>query len=174
MDQSGIQAVFGFVFMLVYENSFPAMSGSITLIPKKINTFFREYSNGTNSPLKFLLSCIISLVRNYSTLLSSIIKFSVEYINNIIFQTPGLIIEAILFTLTLYWVVDYQQSVEVVTLTCLVAVLLICNSSAFGKFYLYLIVESHVCSVLIVTFDLLTHNQECLRQFYSKLLLWLS
>ncbi|XP_065211514.1 protein scarlet-like [Planococcus citri] len=125
MNQSGIQAVFGFVFMLVYENSFPAMSGSITLIPKKINIFFREYSNGTNSPLKFLLSSIISL-------------------------TPGLVVEAILFTLTLYWVVDYQQTFEVVVLTCLVSILLICSSSAFGMFTSILFRTTSVAVIIAV------------------------
>lgn len=65
LDQFGIQAVQGVIFIMVAENTFSPMYATLALFPKDFPLFIREYQAGMYSIYSYYLSRVISLVNKY-------------------------------------------------------------------------------------------------------------
>lgn len=62
LDQLGIQAIQGVIFILVAENTFFPMYSTVALIPQEFPLFIREYRAGMYSVITYYVSKIFSLV----------------------------------------------------------------------------------------------------------------
>ena len=64
LDQLGVQAVQGVIFILVAENTFFPMYSSLALIPQELPLFLREYRAGMYPAYAYYTSRMLSLVNN--------------------------------------------------------------------------------------------------------------
>jgi len=62
LDQLGIQAVDGVIYLLVCENTFFPMYATLALIPQELPLLLREYKAGMYSVYLYYLARMISLV----------------------------------------------------------------------------------------------------------------
>lgn len=62
MDQYGVQAVQGVIFILVSENTFFPMYSTLSLIPQEMPIFIREYTAGIYSVHLYYIARITALV----------------------------------------------------------------------------------------------------------------
>lgn len=74
LDQEGIQAINGCIFVFITENTFPIMYGVLETFPKEFPVFLREVQNGLYGVDSYYLAKILSLVRP-KTPLHAISKF---------------------------------------------------------------------------------------------------
>ncbi|XP_034944954.1 protein scarlet-like [Chelonus insularis] len=97
LDQLGIQAVQGVLFILVAENTFFPMYATLSLFPQELALFTREHRAAMYPTHIYYLSRMISLV-------------------------PGLILEPVLFTMVIYWLTGLRSTIEAFGLTLLVTI----------------------------------------------------
>ncbi|EGI61707.1 Protein scarlet [Acromyrmex echinatior] len=105
LDQLGIQAVDGVIYLLVCENAFFPMYTTLALIPQELSLLLREYKAGMYSVHLYYLARMISLI-------------------------PGLLMESILFTIIMYWLAGLRPTMDALSLTILVVIFTINVSTA--------------------------------------------
>lgn len=104
VDQSGIQSIQGLLFILVTENTFPALYGVLSLFPKELPLFLREQKAGLYSTSEYYISRVVSLV-------------------------PGFIVDPLLFVGIIYLFVPFpRDGLSVVTM--LTVAIATCNTAA--------------------------------------------
>ncbi|XP_044009631.1 protein scarlet-like isoform X1 [Aphidius gifuensis] len=130
LDQYGIQAVQGVIFILVAENTFSPMYATLSLFPQELPLFLREYRAGMYSTHLYYISRIISL-------------------------TPGLVLEPMIFTIIIYWLAGLRNSFESFLLTLLVTVFTMNVSSACGCFFSAAFETVPLAMAYLVPFDYL-------------------
>lgn len=124
LDQMGIQAVQGAIFITISENTFHAMYSVVAVFPTEFPIFIRERKSGLYSIFQY-------------------------YTANILGMLPGLIVEPLAFVAIFYFLVGFQITLAGFLQTCLITVMVInvataCgyvfsvtfNSVAFGMAYL--------------------------------------
>ncbi|XP_020285097.1 protein scarlet [Pseudomyrmex gracilis] len=110
LDQLGVQAVEGVIYLLVCENTFFPMYATLALIPQELPLLLREYKAGMYSVHLYYIARMISLI-------------------------PGLLVEPLLFTAIMYWVTGLRPAMDALGLTMLVVVMTINVSTACGCFF---------------------------------------
>ncbi|XP_032458023.1 protein scarlet [Nasonia vitripennis] len=129
-DQLGIQAVQGVIFILISENTFFPMYGTLSLIPQQFSLFLREYEDGLYSVHVYYLSQVIALL-------------------------PGLALESIVFTTIVYWLSDLSNSITEFCLTLFIILLTINVSTACGFFFSTSFENVALAMAYLVPFDYL-------------------
>ncbi|XP_076242444.1 protein scarlet-like isoform X2 [Calliopsis andreniformis] len=130
LDQLGIQATQGVLFILVSENAFFPMYATLALIPQELPLLRREYRAGMYPLHLYYVARILSL-----------------------FQIPGLIAEALLFTTIIYWLSGLRESAEVFGSTLIVLLLTINVSTACGCFFSTAFDNVPLAMAYLVPFD---------------------
>lgn len=77
VDQYGIQAVQGALFVLISENTFTPMYSALSLFPKRDPLFMRERQAGLYNTFQYYITSIIALVKIFrfiSKLMSRIVR----------------------------------------------------------------------------------------------------
>lgn len=110
LDQIGIQAVQGAIFITISENTFHAMYSVVAVFPNDFPIFIRERKSGLYNIFQY-------------------------YISNILGMLPGLLAEPLAFVCIFYFLVGFQFSFESFMLTCLITVLVINVATACGYFF---------------------------------------
>ncbi|XP_076166930.1 protein scarlet-like isoform X2 [Ptiloglossa arizonensis] len=128
MDQLGIQATQGLIFILVSENAFFPMYATLALIPQELPLLRREYRAGMYSIHLYYVARMLSLI-------------------------PGLIVEPLLFTTIIYWLAGLRNSVEAFGLTLIVLLLTINVSTACGCFFSAAFESVPLAMAYLVPFD---------------------
>ncbi|KYN07741.1 Protein scarlet, partial [Cyphomyrmex costatus] len=128
LDQLGIQAVDGVIYLLVCENAFFPMYATLALIPQELPLLLREYKAGMYSVHLYYLARIISLI-------------------------PGLLIEPILFTVIIYWLAGLRPAMDALGLTILVVIFTINVSTACGCFFSAVYQSVPLAMAYLVPFD---------------------
>ena len=75
-DQAGVQAIQGVLFILITENTFPAMYSALALIPKELPMLVRELRDGDYHPSALYLAKVLSYVSVCIFFLSNILYFT--------------------------------------------------------------------------------------------------
>lgn len=70
LNQIGVQATQGIIFMMVTENTFLPMYAMLNLFPSQMPLFFHDYRKGLYSALVFYISKLISTVSQMRDLFS--------------------------------------------------------------------------------------------------------
>ncbi|XP_076242450.1 protein scarlet-like isoform X7 [Calliopsis andreniformis] len=128
LDQLGIQATQGVLFILVSENAFFPMYATLALIPQELPLLRREYRAGMYPLHLYYVARILSLI-------------------------PGLIAEALLFTTIIYWLSGLRESAEVFGSTLIVLLLTINVSTACGCFFSTAFDNVPLAMAYLVPFD---------------------
>ncbi|XP_046816693.1 protein scarlet isoform X2 [Vespa crabro] len=128
LDQLGIQAVQGVIFILVSENAFFPMYATLSLIPQELPLFLREYRAGMYSIYLYYFARILSLI-------------------------PGLILEPILFTTIVYWLSGLRATTDAVVSTMIVIIFTINVSTACGCFFSVAFDSVPLAMAYLVPFD---------------------
>ncbi|XP_053998042.1 protein scarlet isoform X1 [Hylaeus anthracinus] len=128
MDQLGIQATQGVIFILVSENAFFPMYATLALIPQELPLLRREYRAGMYPIHVYYVARMLSLV-------------------------PGLIVEPLLFATIIYWLAGLRNSAEAFGLTLLVLLLTINVSTACGCFFSTAFESVPLAMAYLVPFD---------------------
>ncbi|KAK2584259.1 hypothetical protein KPH14_006668 [Odynerus spinipes] len=128
LDQLGIQAVQGVIFILVSENAFFPMYATLSLIPQELPLFIREYRAGMYSVYLYYIARILSLI-------------------------PGLIIEPIIFTAIVYWLSGLRATTDAIGLTMIVIIFTMNVSTACGCFFSAAFDSVPLAMAYLVPFD---------------------
>ncbi|KYQ59055.1 Protein scarlet, partial [Trachymyrmex zeteki] len=128
LDQLGIQAIDGVIYLLVCENAFFPMYTTLALIPQELPLLLREYKAGMYSVHLYYLARMISLI-------------------------PGLLIEPILFTVIVYWLAGLRPAMDALSLTILVVIFTINVSTACGCFFSAVYQSVPLAMAYLVPFD---------------------
>ncbi|XP_057325993.1 protein scarlet [Microplitis mediator] len=128
LDQLGIQAVQGALFILVTENAFFPMYATLSLFPQEFPLFIREHRAGMYPTHLYYISRMISLI-------------------------PGLILEPVLFTTIIYWLVGLRSTLEAFGLTLLVTICTMNVSTACGCFFSAAFETVPLAMAYLVPFD---------------------
>ncbi|XP_068899588.1 protein scarlet [Tenebrio molitor] len=108
--QVGIQNVEGAIFLIVTENTFTPMYAIVNEFPQKYPLFLREYKAGLYSSAIYFLSRILAML-------------------------PGLIIEPVLFVITVYWLSGLRATTYAFLMTSLAGILTLNAAAACGVFF---------------------------------------
>ncbi|XP_024945590.1 protein SNQ2-like [Cephus cinctus] len=127
-DQRGIQAVQGVIFILVSENAFFPMYGTLSALPQELPLFLREYRSGMYPAHLYYLARVMSLM-------------------------PGLIIEPILFTVIVYWMAGLRNTIEAFSMTLVVVAFTMNVSTACGFFFSAAFDSVPLAMAYLVPFD---------------------
>ena len=130
LNQLGIQAVQGVIFILVAENTFFPMYSTLSLMPQEFPLFIREYRTG-------------------------MYKIHIYYISKLISLLPGIIIEPILFTTIIYWLADLSSNLKDFSLTLFILFLTMSISTACGTFFSIAFNNPPLAMAYLVPFDYL-------------------
>ncbi|XP_036147912.1 protein scarlet isoform X2 [Monomorium pharaonis] len=128
LNQLGIQAVDGVIYLLVCENTFFPMYATLALIPQELPLLLREYKEGMYSVHLYYLARMISLV-------------------------PGLLVEPILFTVIMYWLAGLRPAMDALGLTILVVIFTMNVSTACGCFFSAVYQSVPLAMAYLVPFD---------------------
>ncbi|KAL6257473.1 hypothetical protein P5V15_011043 [Pogonomyrmex californicus] len=128
LDQLGIQAVDGVIYLLVCENAFFPMYATLALIPQELPLLLREYKAGMYPVHLYYLARMISLV-------------------------PGLLVEPILFTVIMYWLAGLRPAMDALGLTILVVIFTMNVSTACGCFFSAVYQSVPLALAYLVPFD---------------------
>ncbi|XP_015181878.1 PREDICTED: protein scarlet isoform X1 [Polistes dominula] len=128
LDQLGIQATQGVIFIIVSENAFFPMYSTLSLIPQELPLFLREYRAGMYSVFLYYLARILSLI-------------------------PGLILEPILFITIVYWLSGLRATTDAVILSIMVIMFTMNVSTACGCFFSAAFDSVPLAMAYLVPFD---------------------
>ncbi|KAG8281222.1 hypothetical protein J6590_063422 [Homalodisca vitripennis] len=128
LTQSGVQATQGALFMLVTENTFGPMYAALNQFPAELPLFLRHYRSGLYSPLVYYLAKTIAII-------------------------PGLVVEPVIFTGILYWLVGLQDTVYAFLMTSFIVTLCINVSTACGCFFSATFQSVPMAMAYLVPFD---------------------
>lgn len=128
LDQLGIQAVDGVIYLLVCENAFFPMYATLALIPQELPLLLREYKAGMYSIHLYYLARMLSLI-------------------------PGLLVEPMLFTVIMYWLAGLRPAMDALGLTILVVILTMNVSTACGCFFSAVYQSVPLAMAYLVPFD---------------------
>ncbi|XP_014609041.1 PREDICTED: protein scarlet [Polistes canadensis] len=128
LDQLGIQATQGVIFIIVSENAFFPMYSTLSLIPQELPLFLREYRAGMYSVHLYYLARILSLI-------------------------PGLILEPILFITIVYWLSGLRATTDAVILSMMVIMFTMNVSTACGCFFSAAFDSVPLAMAYLVPFD---------------------
>ena len=110
MDQLGIQAMQGAIFIMVSENTFHAMYAVVAIFPAEFPIFIRERKSGLYSVFQY-------------------------YLANILGMLPGLLVEPLIFMFIFYFLVGFKLTVADFLISCLITVMVINVATACGYFF---------------------------------------
>lgn len=110
LDQLGVQAVQGAIFIAVSENSFHPMYSVLVVFPEDFPIFIRETKNGLYNTLQY-------------------------YLANLLGMLPGLIAEPMAFVCIFYFLAGFNLTLYGFLMTCLVTFLVINVATACGTFF---------------------------------------
>ncbi|XP_076242451.1 protein scarlet-like isoform X8 [Calliopsis andreniformis] len=156
LDQLGIQATQGVLFILVSENAFFPMYATLALIPQELPLLRREYRAGMYPLHLYYVARILSLAsKSWFGSLNSTTTLGEEKNKRRLlkFQIPGLIAEALLFTTIIYWLSGLRESAEVFGSTLIVLLLTINVSTACGCFFSTAFDNVPLAMAYLVPFD---------------------
>ncbi|GAB1859723.1 Protein scarlet isoform X1 [Camponotus japonicus] len=128
LDQLGIQAVEGVIFLLVSENTFFPMYATLALIPQDLPLLFREYKAGMYPVHLYYAARMISLI-------------------------PGLLVEPMLFAAIIYWIAGLRPTMGAFGSTILTVVLTMNVSTACGCFFSTVYKSVPLAMAYLVPFD---------------------
>ncbi|XP_067141644.1 protein white-like [Centruroides vittatus] len=128
INQAGIMAVNGAIFVFITENTFPSMYGVLQTFPQELPVFLRENQNGIYRVDAYYLSKIISLI-------------------------PGFIFEPVLFTVISYWMIGLNSDLDRFFLTMLIIVLTANTASACGFFFSAACASPTLAMTILVPID---------------------
>ncbi|XP_015116893.1 protein scarlet [Diachasma alloeum] len=128
LNQLGVQAVQGVLFILVTENTFFPMYATLSLFPQELPLFLRENRAGMYSTHLYYISRLISLF-------------------------PGLIVEPVCFTMIIYWLAGLRNTAEAFGLTLLVTIFTMNVSTACGCFFSAAFETVPLAMAYLVPFD---------------------
>ncbi|XP_014478933.1 PREDICTED: ABC transporter G family member 3-like [Dinoponera quadriceps] len=128
LDQLGIQAIEGVIYILVCENTFFPMYATLALIPQELPLLLREYRAGMYPIHLYYVARMISLI-------------------------PGLLVEPTLFTVIIYWLTGLRPATDALGLTLLVVVFTINVSTACGCFFSAVYESVPLAMAYLVPFD---------------------
>ncbi|KAI5746089.1 hypothetical protein M8J76_017161 [Diaphorina citri] len=128
LTQRGVQSVQGALFIMVTENTFSPMYSVLSQFPDMLPLFHREYSSGLYSAFQFYLSYILS-------------------------SLPGLIIQAVLFTVILYWISGLRNSLSVFLMAVLICILIINVATSCGIMFSLAFSSVSTAMACLVPFD---------------------
>ncbi|KAF4532327.1 hypothetical protein B566_EDAN003630 [Ephemera danica] len=128
LDQKGVQAIQGALFIFVTENTFTPMYSVLALFPQEMPLFMREHHSGLYSVSAYYLSKMAAML-------------------------PGLILEPMLFVLVAYWLIGLRTTMYAVTMTAFVTVLTMNVSSACGCFFSTAFESTSIAMAFLIPFD---------------------
>ncbi|XP_025155342.1 protein scarlet isoform X2 [Harpegnathos saltator] len=128
LDQLGIQATEGIIYILVCENTFFPMYATLALIPQELPLLLREYRAGMYSIHLYYVARMISLI-------------------------PGLLVEPVLFTVIIYWLTGLRPAIDALGFTLLVVVFTMNVSTACGCFFSAVYESVPLAMAYLVPFD---------------------
>nr|ANO53448.1 protein scarlet [Nilaparvata lugens]AWC08635.1 scarlet [Nilaparvata lugens] len=128
LDQKGVQAIQGVLFMLVTENTFSPMYAALDYFPHQLPLFAREHANGVCTRLQFYISAIASM-------------------------TPVLTLEPVIFIAVLYFISGLSMSLNAYILSNIAVILCINVSAACGIFFSTVFTSIPVAMAYLVPFD---------------------
>ncbi|RZF46585.1 hypothetical protein LSTR_LSTR002917 [Laodelphax striatellus] len=128
LNQKGVQAIQGVLFMLVTENTFSPMYAALDYFPHQLPLFAREHASGVCTRLQFYISAIASM-------------------------TPILILEPVIFIAVLYFISGLGMSLNAYFLSNLAVILCINVSAACGIFFSTVFTSIPVAMAYLVPFD---------------------
>ncbi|EFN66384.1 Protein scarlet [Camponotus floridanus] len=128
LDQLGIQAVEGVIFLLVSENTFFPMYATLALIPQDLPLLFREYKAGMYPVHLYYAARMMSLI-------------------------PGLLVEPMLFAAIIYWIAGLRPTMDAFGSTILIVVLTMNVSTACGCFFSAVYKSMPLAMAYLVPFD---------------------
>ncbi|CAH1404447.1 unnamed protein product [Nezara viridula] len=127
-DQAGVQAVQGALFILITENTFPALYAALALIPKELPLLVREMRDGDYHPSALYLAKIIS-------------------------HLPGLALDAFIFTAIIYLFANLRPTTFAFSVVSLISILCILVSTACGFMFASVFENYELASVFLILFD---------------------
>nr|XP_024219409.1 protein scarlet [Halyomorpha halys] len=127
-DQAGVQAVQGALFILITENTFPALYSALALIPKELPLLVREVRDGDYHPSALYLAKIIS-------------------------HLPGLALDAFIFTAIIYLLASLRPTTFAFSMVSLISILCILVSTACGLMFASVFENYEQASVFLIPFD---------------------
>ncbi|XP_023318365.1 protein scarlet [Trichogramma pretiosum] len=128
LDQLGIQATQGVIFILVSENTFFPMYSTLSLIPQELPLFLREYKTGMFSVKEYYISKVLTLF-------------------------PGLVIESVIFTFIVCILSGLVPQIISLLETIMIVILTINVSSACGFFFSVAFKNISLAMAYLVPFD---------------------
>ncbi|KMQ88739.1 protein scarlet [Lasius niger] len=128
LDQLGIQAVEGVIYLLVCENTFFPMYATLALIPQELPLLLREYKAGMYPVHLYYAARMISLI-------------------------PGLLMEPVLFAAIMYWLAGLRPTMDAFGSTILVVIFTMNVSTACGCFFSAVYESVPLAMAYLVPFD---------------------
>ncbi|XP_037089077.1 protein scarlet-like isoform X2 [Pollicipes pollicipes] len=129
-DQLGVQNLQGLMFVLVTENTFPAMYGVLSLFPQELPLFLRENKSGMYSTACFYISRVISLI-------------------------PGFVLDPVIFISLIYFLTSLRSDFQSVFMMYLIGVFTCNTAAACGCFFSAAFDNVSQAIALLIPFDYL-------------------
>lgn len=128
LDQLGVQAIQGILFIFVSENTFSPMYSVLSVFPDTFPLFMRETKSG-------------------------LYRTSQYYVANALAMLPGLIFEPLVFVIIAYWLAGLRPSFEAFMVTVIASTLVMNVSTACGCFFSAAFNSLPLAMAYLVPFD---------------------
>ncbi|KAL1398876.1 hypothetical protein pipiens_008614 [Culex pipiens pipiens] len=128
LDQLGVQAIQGILFIFVSENTFSPMYSVLSVFPETFPLFMRETKSGL-----------------YHT--------SQYYVANMLAMLPGLIAEPLIFVIVAYWLAQLRPTFTAFLVTVIASTLVMNVSTACGCFFSAAFNSLPLAMAYLVPFD---------------------
>ncbi|KAL7733743.1 hypothetical protein ACLKA6_011473 [Drosophila palustris] len=110
LDQLGVQAVQGTLFIMISENTYHPMYSVLNVFPQGFPLFMRETRSGLYTPGQYYVAYILAML-------------------------PGMIIEPLLFVVICYWITGLRATFYAFGVTAICVVLVMNVATACGCFF---------------------------------------
>ncbi|XP_053681608.1 protein scarlet [Sabethes cyaneus] len=128
LDQLGVQAIQGILFIFVSENTFSPMYSVLSVFPETFPLFMRETKSG-------------------------LYRTSQYYVANMLAMLPGLVLEPLVFVVIAYWLAALRPSVMAFFVTVIASMLVMNVSTACGCFFSAAFNSLPLAMAYLVPFD---------------------
>ncbi|XP_058444348.1 protein scarlet [Malaya genurostris] len=128
LDQLGVQAIQGILFIFVSENTFSPMYSVLSVFPDTFPLFMRETKSG-------------------------LYRTSQYYVANMLAMLPGLIAEPLIFVIIAYWLAALRPTLFAFMITVIASTLVMNVSTACGCFFSAAFNSLPLAMAYLVPFD---------------------
>lgn len=132
LDQMGVQAVQGALFVMISENTFHPMYTVLNVFPQGFPLFMREKRAGLYSTAEYYIATIGAMV-SWSDCFDGHFTLHISFF--LIFQLPGMILEPFLFVVICYFVAGLRPTFFAFLITAISVILVMNVSTACGCFF---------------------------------------